>query len=47
MHSVTKFIGGHSDIIMGALVCNNDDIAEQLFFLQNFGGAVPDHKTVF
>ena len=25
MHSVTKFIGGHSDIIMGALICNNDD----------------------
>lgn len=47
MHSVTKFIGGHSDIIMGALVCNNDDIAEQLFFLQNSCGAVPGPQDCF
>ena len=47
MHSVTKFIGGHSDIIMGALVCNNDYIAEQLFFLQNSCGAVPGPQDCF
>ena len=47
MHSVTKFIGGHSDIIMGALICNNDDIAEQLFFLQNSCGAVPGPQDCF
>ena len=47
MHSVTKFIGGHSDIVMGALICNNDDIAEQLFFLQNSCGAVPGPQDCF
>ena len=40
MHSVTKFLGGHSDVIMGALVCNDDALAEQLYFLQNSSGAV-------
>lgn len=40
MHSVTKYIGGHSDVVMGALVCNNDDLAEKLYFIQNSSGAV-------
>ncbi len=40
MHSVTKFLGGHSDVIMGALVCNDNALAEQLYFLQNSSGAV-------
>jgi cystathionine beta-lyase/cystathionine gamma-synthase len=40
MHSVTKYLGGHSDVVMGALVCNDDDLAEQLYFIQNSSGAV-------
>lgn len=40
MHSVTKFLGGHSDVVMGALVTANDAIAEKMYFLQNSIGAV-------
>ena len=40
MHSVTKYLGGHSDVVMGALVCTDDDLAEQLYFIQNSSGAV-------
>lgn len=40
-HSATKYIGGHSDVIMGAVLCNHTDIYEQLKFLQNAVGAVP------
>lgn len=40
MHSVTKYIGGHSDVVMGALVCNDDELAERLYFIQNSSGAV-------
>lgn len=40
MHSVTKFLGGHSDVVMGALITANDAIAERLYFLQNSIGAV-------
>ena len=40
MHSVTKYLGGHSDVVMGALVCNDDELAEQLYFIQNSSGAV-------
>lgn len=40
MHSITKYIGGHSDVVMGALVCNDDELAEQLAFIQNSSGAV-------
>jgi cystathionine gamma-lyase len=40
MHSVTKYISGHSDVVMGALVCNNDELAERLYFIQNSSGAV-------
>ena len=40
MHSATKYLGGHSDVIMGALVVNDDDLAEQLYFIQNSSGAV-------
>lgn len=41
MHSTTKFIGGHSDIIGGALITNNKQLAEKLYFIQKSGGAVP------
>ncbi len=40
LHSCTKYIGGHSDVIGGALIANDDEIAERLKFLQNAVGAV-------
>ena len=40
MHSATKYLGGHSDIVMGALVVKDDGLAEKLYFLQNSSGAV-------
>ena len=47
MHSVTKYIGGHSDVVMGALMLNDDKLAEQLYFLQNSCGAVPGPMDSF
>ncbi len=47
MHSVTKYLGGHSDVVMGALILNNDDWAEQLTFIQNASGAVPGPQDCF
>lgn len=47
MHSATKYIGGHSDLVMGALVVNDDALAEQLYFLQNAAGAVPGPMDCF
>ena len=47
MHSLTKYMGGHSDVVMGAIVCNDDDIAEKLFFIQNSCGAVPGPMDSF
>lgn len=41
LHSTTKYINGHSDMIGGALVTNRDDLAERIGFLQNAAGAVP------
>ncbi len=41
MHSATKFIGGHSDLLAGALVTSNSKLAEKLYFVQKSGGAVP------
>jgi cystathionine beta-lyase/cystathionine gamma-synthase len=40
MHSATKYLGGHSDVVMGALVCNNTDIAKEIYRIQNSSGAV-------
>lgn len=40
MHSVTKYLGGHSDVVMGALVTKDDAIAEKMYFIQNSSGAV-------
>ena len=40
MHSVTKFLGGHSDVVMGALVTNNDQISDEIYRIQNSSGAV-------
>ncbi|MCB0779053.1 MAG: PLP-dependent transferase, partial [Flavobacteriales bacterium] len=47
MHSVTKYLGGHSDVVMGALVVNDDGLAERLAFLQNSAGAVPGPMDCF
>ncbi len=41
VHSVTKYLGGHSDLVMGALVTRDAELAERLAFLQNAVGAVP------
>lgn len=40
MHSATKYLGGHSDVVMGALMLNNQSLAEKLYFIQNASGAV-------
>lgn len=40
MHSATKYLGGHSDLVVGALVVNDTDLAEQLYFIQNASGAI-------
>ena len=34
MHSLTKYMGGHSDVVMGAVICKEKEIAEKLFFIQ-------------
>jgi len=40
MHSATKYLGGHSDVVMGALVTSNDEIAKEMYRIQNSSGAV-------
>ncbi|MBT0607014.1 cystathionine gamma-synthase [Aequorivita echinoideorum] len=40
MHSATKYLGGHSDVVMGALVVKDEKLAERLYFIQNASGAV-------
>lgn len=40
MHSATKYLGGHSDVVMGALVCNDEKIAKEMYRIQNSSGAV-------
>lgn len=40
MHSATKYIGGHSDLVMGALIVKDKDLADRLYFIQNASGAV-------
>ncbi len=47
VHSVTKYIGGHSDTVMGAIVTNDDDMAARLKFIQNACGAVPGPQDCF
>lgn len=41
MHSTTKFISGHSDVLSGALMINNDEASEKITLIQNTGGALP------
>lgn len=47
MHSVTKYLGGHSDVIMGALVVNDQKLRDELFFILNSCGAVPSPNDCF
>jgi cystathionine beta-lyase len=47
MHSVTKYLGGHSDVIMGALVINDEKLYQDLAFIQNSCGAVPGPQDSF
>ncbi len=47
LHSATKYLGGHSDTILGALVVGNKELSEQLHFIQNAAGAVPGPQDCF
>ena len=40
MHSATKYLGGHSDVVMGALAVKDKELAEKLYFIQNASGAI-------
>lgn len=40
MHSATKYLGGHSDVVMGALIVKDKELADKIFFVQNASGAV-------
>lgn len=46
-HSATKYIGGHSDVVIGVVATSNDDLAEELAFIQNSAGAVPGPQDCF
>lgn len=47
MHSVTKYLAGHSDVLMGALVTKNKVLAEEIYRIQNASGAVPGPQDCF
>ena len=47
MHSATKYLGGHSDVIQGALMMNSEELREQLYFIQKSCGAVPGPMDCF
>lgn len=47
MHSATKYLGGHSDVIQGCLVMNDETIRDQLYFIQKSTGAVPGPQDCF
>jgi cystathionine beta-lyase len=47
LHSATKYLGGHSDVVLGALITNSDELAERLRFIQNGTGAVPGPQDCF
>ncbi|HJN53622.1 MAG TPA: PLP-dependent aspartate aminotransferase family protein [Flavobacteriaceae bacterium] len=40
MHSATKYLGGHSDVVLGAIMLNNQELADKLHFIQNASGAI-------
>lgn len=47
MHSATKYLGGHSDVVMGALAINDENIAEEIYRIQNSSGAIPGPMDCF
>lgn len=47
MHSVTKYLGGHSDVVMGAICTNNKEYFDQLAFIHNSCGATPGPMDSF
>lgn len=47
LHSATKYLGGHSDVVMGAVVVNDPTLSEKLHFLQNAVGAIPGPQDCF
>ena len=47
MHSATKYLGGHSDVIQGCLVVNDKNLRDQLYFIQKSCGAVPGPMDCF
>lgn len=47
MHSATKYLGGHSDVIQGALMMNDTELREKLYFIQKSCGAVPGPMDCF
>jgi cystathionine gamma-lyase len=47
LHSATKYLGGHSDVVLGAIVTSSDELAEQLRFIQNATGGVPGPQDCF
>ncbi len=47
LHSATKYLGGHSDVVHGAVVTKNKDLADRLYFIQNSAGAVPGPQDCF
>lgn len=47
IHSATKYLAGHSDVILGLIVAKDEKLAEQLYFMQNSAGAVPGPQDCF
>jgi len=47
MHSATKYLGGHSDVVMGALILKDRDLADRLYFIQNACGAISGPQDCF
>jgi cystathionine beta-lyase/cystathionine gamma-synthase len=47
LHSATKYLGGHSDVVMGAVITRDEDLAKRLYYLQNAAGAIPGPQDCF
>ena len=47
MHSATKYLGGHSDVVMGSLVVKDEELAEKLYYIQNSSGGVAGPQDSF
>lgn len=47
MHSATKYLGGHSDVVLGSLVVKDKILADKLYFVQNASGAIPGPQDCF